>query len=293
MTDEGTYAVGYRLEINELSALQTVGVTFAWAVQSSQGLTIAAPRKWRCRLPNPAEYVETYFGTSETKGILGGVAQPLLAAQSEAAERVLGDALTIAFAEIMDWGGPEASTVMILGPAFPKVLGRFMSLRPPKTTGIFWITPVSVPPAVEHMWHLLLPLQAGTGPAMAWSNEVLLNHLAYPNAERPTYWVQFIDTREVRSRIGSIHEVLNLPTVRKDRLKETQREANILLGVDLPRQLRLALDVTETEGAANMPTEVYGGAKLLRLTQGPPLEYISAIPSSKVQVYQWKPDAFG
>lgn len=105
MTDYGTYGVGYKLEINELSALQTVGVTFAWAVQSTEGLTITAPRKWRCRLPNPAEYVDTYFGTSEIKGILGGVAQPLLAAQSESVERVLGDALTVAFAEIMDWGG--------------------------------------------------------------------------------------------------------------------------------------------------------------------------------------------
>lgn len=82
------------------------------------------------------------MGASETIGLIGGVRNSQLAAYSEAVERAVGDVLTMTICDILSSASPD-TRILLLGPAFPKLIGRICSLHPPSFVQFGWILPQS------------------------------------------------------------------------------------------------------------------------------------------------------
>jgi hypothetical protein len=62
-------------------------------------------------------------------------------------ERAVGDVLTTILCEILELIDPAGeSSIMIFGLAFPKLVGRILSLRPASYARIYWICPRPFPP---------------------------------------------------------------------------------------------------------------------------------------------------
>lgn len=87
---------------------------------------------------------------SSVYGILGGIGDEAQALVSEAVERNIADLITHAVCVWSDTpskvkGATEEGPIWILGPAFPKLIGRIASLRLPSSPGIYWFTPNPLP----------------------------------------------------------------------------------------------------------------------------------------------------
>ena len=288
MNDLDICAIAYKLDMKDLTD-GTFTITFTWAIESIDGVSISPPRRWKLRLPDPIEFVDRPFGTSAVRGILGGVAQPWLFAQSEAVERCLGDACTVALAEIIDSGQFQPSIVMLLGPAFPKVLGRFVSLRPPTDIPICWVTPLNTLPLMEQLWRQLLPLQAGAGPAMSWSNETLLNHFRYEQSQTSKFWVQYLDYGDDEKTVEMIQHVLEKRTIKRSFLEAKSNQNEISSDAELPRQLRLAIDVVQLGPREN--TVSYKGLNFLNAEDASRMTYLGQAVNKNIPKYPFKNEA--
>jgi hypothetical protein len=160
---------------------------------------------WRCGLPDPNTYVEDSIGTSETRGIVGGVSQPVLAAQSEAIERALGDALVMTFSQILDLL-PSVSVVLVRGPVFPKTLGRFLSLKPSERIAIAWI--MSLGESRTYPIPFLFPLTWYEERAIAWDSENLINSFTHPETD-PIWAIEFLNANDNEEAVRDIKNVLD------------------------------------------------------------------------------------
>jgi hypothetical protein len=204
MTFDHVGGIAYDLNFGaEQSAFE---IHIASVVASRDGVSPLRCQKWIAALPDPNKYVEEFFGTSETRGIVGGVRQPILKEQSEIIERSLGDALTVCFADIVD-GLSNVDTIIVLGPAFPKVLGRFLSLHPPKALNIAWIYPLSASQDFP-LLRMLSPLNQYGGRAMDWSREALLNSFTFP-ISNPKWLVEFVDLGEREESFKYLKAILS------------------------------------------------------------------------------------
>ena|ERR1035437_8908505 len=137
MISISTGAIAYERTVKESDSAQVCSLRFASCLSRNYGVTPMRSEDWVCRLPDPAKLVRRAFGYSETRGIVGGVDDPILAAQSETIERLLGDALTVCLAQLLE---VQPQLIFVLGPCYPKTLGRFLSLRLPASTAIVWLT---------------------------------------------------------------------------------------------------------------------------------------------------------
>jgi len=104
------------------------------------------PDEWTFEMPESEGFRSRRFGASQTWGVWGGIEDKRLRRLSEAVERAIGDVLTVTVSQILDkCDYEEKALILILGPALPKVAGRFESLRPPKTKQIIWVCPTPIP----------------------------------------------------------------------------------------------------------------------------------------------------
>jgi hypothetical protein len=174
-------------------------------VSFKKGLVPFRSQLWRCRLPDPNTYIEDSIGTSETRGIVGGVSQPVLAAQSEAIERVLGDALVLTFSQIVDLL-PSVTVVLVRGPVFPKTLGRFLSLRPSEQIAIAWI--MSLGESKTYPIPFLFPLTWYEERSIAWDSENLINSFTHPESA-PNWAVEFLNASDTEDAVRNIKDVLD------------------------------------------------------------------------------------
>jgi hypothetical protein len=174
-------------------------------VSFEKGLVPFRSQAWRCGLPDPNTYIEDSIGTSETRGIVGGISQPVLAAQSEAIERALGDALVLAFSQILDMQ-PDVGVVLLRGPVFPKTLGRFLSLRPSDRMIIAWI--MALGESKTYPIPFLFPLTWYEERSIAWDSENLINSFTHPDRD-PVWAVEFLNTGDNESAVQNIKDVLD------------------------------------------------------------------------------------
>ncbi len=170
---------------------------------ATDAIYVLRSERWACRLPDPNRFAHEPIGVSETRGIVGGVEQPVAAAHSETIERSISDALTVAFTEVLD-DVDGVSMILIRGPAFPKTLGRFLSLRAPVEMNVAWITPFE-----ELVGGAPLTLNWFGARSMAWDYESLLNSFPYPEAE-PKWTVEFLDLGESRARYHAIVQAIDV-----------------------------------------------------------------------------------
>lgn len=175
--------VAHKLHIDEdgVDANKTVGLSFAYCWrdgESGKGF-LRRPRTWRIQLPSGRDFSIAKFGSSETRGVLGGVENDRKRIVSESVERAIGDAITIGVIEVIDefsrnW---KESWIVINGPALPKVVGRLASLRPPSNVGIGWMCqqPVSNWFGYAVGAELLLPTYAKSISGTRWEHEDLVD----------------------------------------------------------------------------------------------------------------------
>lgn len=134
-----TAAISFAFKPIAIGADPPYEIAVASCLADEQGVELLCALRWVCAMPDPNRYVEQPYGSSETIGLLGGVKQAGAAASSETLERALGDGITLAFAQILDLDA-AVQIVLVRGPVFPKVLGRFLSLRPPSEKVIAWVS---------------------------------------------------------------------------------------------------------------------------------------------------------
>jgi len=194
---------------------------FASAICNLVNVALVRSERWLCRLPDPDEYVEELSTVSETRGIVGGVPQRILAAQSEAIERAISDAVTICFSQILDLNA-DVGLFLIPGPALPKTLGRLLSFRPEEDTTIAWISRNA-----ERTDQLTSPFSWQLTRAMAWEPEGLLNSFTYPD-HRPQWTIEFADLGE---------------SVKRAQLVTSTLESRSLVRGTTPRQLMFPQDM--------------------------------------------------
>lgn len=138
----------------------TFRLNFSYAILDEGVGFVRKPIQWMIAMPPANGFAPVHYGTSEVRGLFGGVRNEQLAAYSESAERAIGTAVTVGLCELLDhdWhktfagfrgqppeGPGPAQRVLILGPALPKIVGRVASLRPPAGRNISWLTPRSPP----------------------------------------------------------------------------------------------------------------------------------------------------
>jgi hypothetical protein len=195
----------YDLDLDRARIERSFTLRFCSALSSEKGFVPVRSQLWRCKLPDPNVYVEDTFGTSETRGVFGGVSQPVLAAHSEAIERAIGDAMVLAFAQLLE-EAPHVNTFLIRGPAFPKTLGRFLSLRPPDGTVIAWLMPlkdIDGPPLPA-----LFSLNWYQERSVAWDSEALVNSFTHPESN-PMWAVEFFAGGKPAETVRAIRYVLD------------------------------------------------------------------------------------
>lgn len=195
----------YEIDLTGARENRSFMLRFSSCLSFEQGLLPVRSQGWKCRLPDPNIYIEDPFGTSETRGIVGGVDQPVLAAQSEAIERALGDALVLSFAEVFDLA-PNVGVILVRGPAFPKTVGRFLSLRPSRRATVAWV--MSLDDSRTHPLPLLVPLTWYEERSMAWDSEALINSFTHPETN-PLWAVEFLNIGESGRAVEAIREVLD------------------------------------------------------------------------------------
>ncbi len=230
MLEELQAVLYYDIDLSTARTERVVSVSVASGLSGQTGYSPLRTYVWRCALPDPNKYLEESFGTSEVKGIIGGIKQSFLAAQSELIERALGDALTVAFTHALD-KVPDVRAVFVRGPAFPKTVGRFLSLKPPVDLEIAWVTGLGQQHDSRHPTSLLFPLNWFGNRSMAWDHEGLINSFTYPS-ETPQWAVEFLERDQIVSKVSSITNLL-----------DTVRTVDALPpAVELTKRLLLASD---------------------------------------------------
>lgn len=131
------YWISYQAELQEDSLRLTT--SFAHSNRSGEGY-IRVPQTWSFDLAIP-EGLPQPFDTSSTFGMLGSI-DGQSQVFSESFERALGDVLTILTCEIIDFlpAPPQDSRIVFLGPPFPKLVGRLLSLRLDPLWRIQWFS---------------------------------------------------------------------------------------------------------------------------------------------------------
>lgn len=205
MNPHATIFYDYHIDLAEARKTRTFGLKFCSCVSFEHGLKPVRFAAWQCQLPDPNAYTEDAFGTSETRGIVGGIAQPLLAKQSEAIERALGDALVLSFVQILD-RVPSVKVILVRGPAFPKTLGRFLSIRPDEKLTIAWVMSLKETPT--HPIPMLFPLTWYAERSMAWDSEALINSFTHPDVD-PIWAVEFLNVKDGEAAVTAIRDILD------------------------------------------------------------------------------------
>jgi hypothetical protein len=109
---------------------------------------LGVPQTWQFAMPEEFGFARERFGASETRGLVGGVESPRLARLSEQFERAVSDVMTYALCGRLNQSlqkQDDEGSVFVFGPALPKMIGRFWSLRLPEQVRIAWICPVPFP----------------------------------------------------------------------------------------------------------------------------------------------------
>ncbi|MBD0372150.1 MAG: hypothetical protein ICV60_15015 [Pyrinomonadaceae bacterium] len=211
-----TYGVGYKLEhVNsdkqELQDGFKITFTYVVSFDERDGF-VRLPRTYHFALPSVDGFILERLGASETRGLFGGVENQRQKLYSEACERAIGEVLTITLCEILGAGESDKPTsVIIFGPALPKVVGRFAHLRPPVNYNILWVCPKPFPEWIaERANEVLLfpPYSSSVNDTEGWEDEPLVVSFEYtpPDSNTPSV-VQHLqmwpDTQRVDDRLLS------------------------------------------------------------------------------------------
>jgi hypothetical protein len=141
--------IAWKLDCKDLDQSSKFKVHWAWCRPTENGdcAIIQKPQTWLFTAPQVSGFLSDSFGASETRGLLGGIASPTLAMLSEQCERAIGDVLTYAVCKVLDSLDQKdvSLKIFIFGPALPKAVGRFCSLRLPDDISIAWISPLPLP----------------------------------------------------------------------------------------------------------------------------------------------------
>lgn len=185
-----TCGISYKLQHTESNGLEThenFSITFTYvASRNDQRGHVRLPRTWHFPFRSVDGFMIERLGASETRGLFGGVENQRQKMYSEVCERAIGEVLTATFCEIMDnMDAADGSVnVIIFGQAFPKVVGRFASLRPPSNVNVMWVCPRlfpewiakrvnAVPVVPAHQFQS--PIKAGE----SWEDESLVVNYEY------------------------------------------------------------------------------------------------------------------
>ena len=189
-----TYGVSYKLEHvkgNGKDIHDGFKITFTYVSSHNEreGF-VRLPRTYHFALPAINGFVLERLGASETRGLFGGVENQRQKLYSEACERAIGEVLTITFCEILGLHeNDEAATVIIFGPALPKVVGRFAHLRPPVNLGVVWVCPKPFPEWIAERANevLLFPPYSPSNETEGWEDEPLVVSFEYtpPGSNSP------------------------------------------------------------------------------------------------------------
>lgn len=195
----------YDVNLDNARSKRSFLLRFSSCIAFEKGLVPFRSESWNCSLPNPNSYIEDSVGTAETRGIVGGIHQPILAAQSEAIERALGDALVLSFTQVLDLV-PNIGAVLVRGPVFPKTLGRFLSMRPSDRLIIAWV--MSLTDSQTHPMPMLFPLTWYEERSMAWDSEMLINSFTHPESS-PAWTVEFLNVHDNKMAVEVIKNILD------------------------------------------------------------------------------------
>ncbi|HEX2896755.1 MAG TPA: hypothetical protein VHP63_01730, partial [candidate division Zixibacteria bacterium] len=142
------YGIAYKGGL-ELSENGQLGFRISSAIFQSNGNTGmgSLTGKWFFEIAPSNGFVLERFGASETKGLFGGVKNEKQRLYSEATERVIGDIVTSQICRICGHAASvqNGSVILVLGPAFPKLVGRIASLRIQRSISVIFICPKPFP----------------------------------------------------------------------------------------------------------------------------------------------------
>jgi len=143
------YGIVWKLQIiPEVQSIRSnhtfkISVCYVQTIEGKRGF-LRTPRTWFFTSDSINGFKTEKFGASQTRGIFGGVENVRQRVFSEVAERAIGDSLTVVLSEILARSENE-TRVEIFGPALPKIVGRFASLRPRSNVKICWVCPTIFP----------------------------------------------------------------------------------------------------------------------------------------------------
>jgi hypothetical protein len=241
-------------------------LSFASCIAQDLGVTPLRSERWMCRLPDPTKLVPRSPGYSETRGILGGIADPILAAQSEVIERVIGDALTIALVQLLEL---QPAVIFVKGPCFPKTLGRFLSLRLPVSSTIVWIARLR-PGANTSNQMAMIPSSARK---VAWDQDELLNGFTHPDGD-PRWLAEFLDIGDRTAKTRIIKESL-------DRFGEK----------DGPREMRFSEAIFLPDEQPNFVKQTRVDVPQWLVAQPPVLVKRVPLAAKGPVIFEWADDA--
>lgn len=211
----GNPAIAWKLDFD--IAQSVFNIHWTWCYADETTAKIKVPETWQFKLPQEPGFSRDRFGASETRGLLGGVPSSRLQKLSEQSERAIGDVLTYALCQVIDFIGLERDAdltrVFVFGPALPKVVGRFCSLRLPESVAIAWICPVPFPDWIASRGdelllipqrHLTMEASQGFGAgAESWEQEALVNGFKWA-ANENSYVVQHLCNRSYSNPVEEL-----------------------------------------------------------------------------------------
>jgi len=183
-----TFGLGYRVTSTPNRDF-SITATYVASTSPSKGW-IRLPQTWRFSYP-VSDGVVSKLGASKTLGILGGMENRRQYLCSEMLERAIGDVLTAAICEILESGVTvNRTTIVVFGLAFPKLVGRVLSLRMPRHVGVVWMCPTPFPPWIaEGVNESAFLATLGSGFGTEWDDEAMIraSSLTLAGQEMPLY----------------------------------------------------------------------------------------------------------
>ena len=214
------------------------------------------PETFTFEMPSSDQFLRRRAGTSEIHGIYGGVADEYQRACSEVTERGIGDVLTLALCDALD--GPIAdlhieeplargqkcsghrALVFVLGPALPKVVGRFASLRPPPCVEVYWIYSTNIVRWLASETNDLSFPSVGMTDDISfgdvWYDEAIINTFLHPTRPLTVQRLNLFGDTWTEPPAGALdgHGWSSIDPV--------------IVGTEVPRELAVATDQIDVQG---------------------------------------------
>lgn len=257
------YGLSFHIDMRLVKDVKT---HFIKSALVSQPVDRPLLNSFRYEIPGSIPHGPRRLGASETLGIFGGVEDSAQKDLSEVVERNIGDALTLSVMQFLARHRQSITDgtlrrLLVLGPPMPKMLGRFASLRMPRSLGVGWFYCFPPPEWLSSFPGWSIVSRAGHHLSRLWMEDELVveDYRIVDGVEYRVAWMnQYVGYENVYSDNWMESVVDNLtPTPWVDTSVKLPRVLALAALYSLAERVRIG------DGRRESPLEVLAAASLL------------------------------